>query len=129
CNKTLGSTPVFGSFAVQTYRNQRVLANNAVANGQCVSATFNGVLDPQAFTTASVAGGAVVNGAVGAPTGNNNADSTALIQASGSPASQNGTRGRTAAPDLLGSTVSGSNVTFSFDEALGAADGSNMLDP
>lgn len=117
-NKTLGSTPVATRFSVRTYENQALIGDSAAASGQCVDVLYGTIFDPSTYTTAGVAGdgtpagAAVVNSATG--TGNN-ADSSALI----APApTNNGTRGRSTAPDLVGVSTGVGTVSYTFDEAL-----------
>ncbi|UTI65067.1 hypothetical protein NBH00_02390 [Paraconexibacter antarcticus] len=114
-DKTLGSIPAANAFSINTYKNVASGGNTAAVNGtQCVDVKFNGVADTTTFTTGTVAGGSVVNASTGT---RNFADSTALI---GPSATSNGTRGRTTAPDLTGVTFAGSQVSYTFDEALAA---------
>ncbi len=100
-----------GGFYLGGYKaNVTAKSTNAVASGNCVNAT---VSTSQHFSFGQVGEGAVRT------TGNvsNRADSVALAGSS----TNNGTRGRTTAPDLTGisvDTTTPQRIAFTFDEPV-----------
>ncbi|MCW3040927.1 MAG: hypothetical protein JWM31_2832 [Solirubrobacterales bacterium] len=115
-NKTIGTTPVAGRFFTGTY--DQLTGNSATTatavNGNCVDATFAGFQDLTTDTYATDTGGGVISAASARQS---NADSTALIGSN----TNNGTRARSTAPDLVGVTTAGTKVSFTFDEILAGA--------
>ncbi len=111
-NKTIGTTPVPARFSIGQYdQTAPATGTSASASGQCADVLFNAVSDPTQYTYAGIADNAVVNAATGTFS---NRDSGALVGSS----TNNGTRGRSTAPDLTGTARSGSTVSYVFDEAL-----------
>jgi hypothetical protein len=130
-NKSISSLPQPGSLGVGLYRDSGgpgVAADSAVrsaSNDKCAVATFSSFdLDAEQYTYASVAGSDGAGGG-GTPAVTNIAnglgniqDATALIGSK----TNNGTRGRTTGPDLVGITANNANNTidYTFDQTVGA---------
>lgn len=127
-DKPLASTPDSTRLYIGTYDQAETQANGvglSTADNKCVDATFGGFFDVTSFTYASDRGGAVSSSAV--TISPSVADSTALIGS----ATNNGTAARSTAPDLVGVSFSGTNVSFQFDEGItngltAAADNGNF---
>jgi len=123
-NKALASLPAAGSLRIGTYRQATVSADSATRasdNMNCADAVFSSAdVDVTQHTHATAAAGAVAalnNGR------ENLGDSTALVQLAGASATNNGTAGKSTAPDLTGITVANSTdtINFIFDQNVGAS--------
>ncbi len=116
-DKAITSVPNPGGFYLGGYRADAFLgANDAIASGSCVNATFPASVTSDVNNLEQHSFGQVAEGAV-RTTGNlgNRADSTALTGS----VSHNGTRGLTTAPDLTGVSVvtSGTQeIAFTYDQ-------------
>lgn len=112
-DKTLTAIADVGGFYLGGYKaDATAKSTNAVINGKCANVTVT--VSPW-FTFGTVGEGAVRAANIG-----NRADSVAL----GGSNTNNGTRGRSTAPDLTGiSVVSGSpqQIAFTFDEPVNGA--------
>ena len=136
-NKNIGSLVRNDLIRIGTYRQAERVADRAVrsaTNPQCADATFTAPdidITQHTYVTADTqpgldpdnpTAGAVVNAANALP---NRADSTALIGSN----TNNGTAGRTTAPDLTGITATNATdtINFIFDQNVATANTSGSL--
>ncbi len=114
-NKGIASLPQAGSLIIGTYRQAQVGADTATRasdNNMCADAVYSSTdVDVTQHTYGTALDDAVRNLANGR---GNVSDSTALVQLTGTSATNNGTAGKTTAPDLTGITAVNSTDTINF---------------